>query len=463
MIGVILAGGSGTRLWPQSRGCWPKFLLKFSKHSLLQESILRLASFIPPEKILIITNAEHRFLVQEDAADLKIKLPNENIICEPSPKNTAPAIAVVSRYAFEKLGDEPMIICPSDHLIKDTAKFSKIVNSALPSAQKGYIVVFGISPTRPETGYGYIKFSDKVSQDIYGIEKFVEKPDFRAARDYLRRKNYFWNAGIFLFKPSVMLGELKRYLPELYTAVNSWSCAPAGLKSVFKKIEPESIDYGVLEKTKKIAACKLDVAWDDLGDWNSMSRVYASDNAGNIINGRVVDIGSANTTVIAGPRLIATVGLKNTIVVDTEDALLVCDKTRSQEVKTVVGKISKTGQTEELLYHKKVSRPWGDYTVLEKGKGYKVKIIHVLPGKKLSLQKHKRRSEHWLVVDGTAKIVKDKKFLILKKGQMVEIPSFTTHRLENISKKLLKIIEISRGKYIGEDDIIRIQDDFNRK
>ncbi len=457
MFGVILAGGAGTRLWPRSRAYWPKFLLKFGEYSLLQECFLRLSSFMPSEKILVVANVEHKFLIKENIADLGINYPESNIIVEPLARNTAPAIALASRYIIENCGDEPALFCPSDHLIKDNKKFASVVRTTESAANKNKIVIFGIKPSRPETGYGYIKFGQKIVDGIYTVGKFTEKPSLEKARLYVKNRNFYWNAGLFLFKPSVILEEIKKFIPEVYSGISRRDFLS---KKNYEKIENISIDFGVIEKTKNIVAAKLDIKWDDLGDWNSMGRVYKTDSNGNIFEGKVVDIDSHNITVLGSKRLIATLGLKDIVIVDTEDALLISSKDASQRVKEVVEKIS---EQEESLYHKSVSRPWGDYTVLEKGRGYKVKIIHVLPGKKLSLQKHKRRSEHWLVVDGSAKIVKNDRSFILKKGRLVEIPAFTTHRLENISKKMLKLLEISRGKYIGEDDIIRIADDFNRK
>lgn len=457
MYGVILAGGAGTRLWPRSRAYWPKFLLKFGEHSLLQECFLRLSSFISPEKIFVVANVEHKFLIKENITDLGIKYPEANIIVEPFARNTAPAIALASRYIVENCTDDPVIICPSDHLIKDSRKFAAVVKKSVPAAYKNKIVIFGIKPSRPETGYGYIKFGRKTADGTYTVERFTEKPSVEKARSYIKDKNFYWNAGIFLFKPSVILDEMRKYIPRVYSGILRYDFLS---KENYKKIESISIDIGVMEKTKNIVASKLDVKWDDLGDWNSMERVYAPDSNGNIFEGKVVAVDSRNTTVLGSKRMIAALGLKNLVIVDTEDALLVCDKNESQRVKEVVGKIS---AQEEALYHKNVSRPWGEYMVLEKGKDYKVKVIHVLPRKKLSLQKHKRRSEHWLVVDGTALVTKGSEKIVIKKGQMIEIPVFTTHRLENLSNKTLRLIEISRGKYIGEDDIIRIEDDFNRR
>ena len=460
MYGLILAGGAGTRLWPKSRAYWPKFLLKFGRHSLLQQCYLRLSSFIPKDKIFIVANVEHKFLIKENISDLGVAYPDKNILVEPCSRNTAPAIAFASKYILDNYGDGTIIACPSDHLIKDNKMFSEVVRRSEPFAARGEIVIFGIAPTRPETGYGYIKFGAPLSGGVYKVEKFVEKPSRRIAALYLKSRDYHWNAGIFLFKASSIISEVKMQMPGFHAILSRLEYGhPGAFRKRYGMMPNVSIDYAVIEKTKKIVAARLDIVWDDLGDWNSLTRVYKSDPDGNVFEGKTVDVGSRNVTVVGDKRIIATVGLENLIIIDTEDALLVVNKSEVQNVRDVVAGMK---GKEETLYHKTVLRPWGEYSVLEKGRDYKVKIIHVLPGKKLSLQKHMRRSERWIVVNGVARVVKNKKRIIARKGRLVELPIRTLHRMENAGREILSVIEISRGRYIGEDDIIRIDDDFNR-
>lgn len=465
ITGVILAGGAGTRLWPRSRAHWPKFLIKFGKYSLLGECFKRLESFIPAKNILVVTNTEHKYSVGEDISSINPVWPSNNIIAEPASKNTLPAAVIAAAKSLVAFGDEPMIICPSDHLIGDNAAFAATVRTAAAAARKGFIVLFGIKPARPETGYGYIKPGRRLPgvSRVRMVSKFVEKPPLDAARRIFK-KGYLWNAGIFVVKPSVLLEEIRTHNPSFYSLaaplLDGSGTTDSAIKKVYGRIPSVSIDYGVVEKSDRTAIMPLGVAWDDLGDWTSARRVYGADKLGNVFRGRVESVDTSNTVVMGSKRLVGVVGIKDAVIVDTPDALLVASASASQNVRDLVAKIS---GREEALRHSVVSRPWGEYEVLEDAPGYKVKIIRVLPGKKLSLQKHTRRSEHWLVVDGIARVTNGGSAKIVREGQMTHIPVRAVHRLENVSKKILEVIEISRGRYISEDDIIRIKDDFDRK
>ncbi len=463
MISIILAGGAGTRLWPVSRKYWPKFLIKFNnKHTFLQSTFLRVNKISSIEDIFIIVNKEHRFLVEENIQDLNINFNKENIIAEPEMKNTLPAISVMAKLVLEKYGDEVMGIFPSDHWIKNETKFVQFVKKAVVVAQRGYIVTFGVVASREETGYGYIKVADKLENysNVYKVERFIEKPKIETVKKLLKKKNVFWNSGMFILKPSILFEELKKYQPKMYEIIYNWDLKPSSLKEIYSKIENISIDKGLMEKTDKIVVIPLNIFWDDVGNWSAIERIFVADKNKNVIKARSVDIGSKNITVLGDKRIIATAGLNNLIIVDTEDALLVISKKFVEKVRQIVSMLGEKEET--VLYHKTTLRPWGFYTVLESKPGYKVKLINVLPHKKLSLQKHNKRIEHWFVVSGKAKVICKNKEYILHPGEDIIIPKKTPHRLENPYNKTTELIEISRGRYIAEDDIIRLQDDYKR-
>ena len=461
MISIILAGGAGTRLWPVSRKFWPKFLIKLpnEKYSLLQKTFLRIKKFTDIEKIFIVVNKEHKFLVKENIQDLNIKFPLENILCEPDIKNTLPAITYACSIIKERYPNEIIGVFPSDHFIKEEKKFVSFVKKAKNVAKKGVIVLFGIKPTRVETGYGHIESDVSFDKDSFRIKRFIEKPDFETAKNLTSLENVYWNSGIFIFSLKTFFEELKIYQPDIYKKFEDENFETK-LEKIYSQLPSVPIDKGLIEKTKNVVVIPLDIFWDDLGSWSSFERIYQKDEQGNIILAKNVDVGSKDITVFGDKRLIATCGLENLIIVDTEDALLVLNKNFDQKVKDVVGKIS----DETALYHKTTQRPWGFYTVLKQEKGYKVKLINVLPNKKLSLQKHKKRAEQWFVVKGIAKITCGKKILYLKQGETLRIEKNIPHRLENPSNKnILEIVEVAYGSYLGEDDIIRLEDDFGRK
>jgi len=462
MISIILAGGAGIRLWPLSRKFWPKFLIKlpYEKYTLLQKTFLRVKSFTDVEKIFVVVNKEHKFLVKENIQDLGIKFPIENILAEPEIKNTLPAVTFVCSVIKEKYSSEEIIsVFPSDHFIKDEKKFARFIKKAVNIAKKGPIVLFGIKPTRVETGYGHIETNEKFDEDSFYIKRFIEKPDFETAKSLSVLDNVYWNSGIFVFSLKTFFEELKIYQPEIYKFFLEKNFETK-LEKIYSQLPNIPIDKGLIEKTKNVVVIPLGILWDDLGSWAAIERIYQKDNQGNIILAKNVDIGSKNIIVVGDRRVVATCGLEDVIVVDTEDALLVINKNFDQKVKDIVEKIS----DETVLYHKTVQRPWGFYTVLKQEKGYKVKLINVLPNKKLSLQKHKKRAEQWFVVKGVAKITCNNKVFYLKQNETLRIEKNTPHRLENpSSKNILEIIEVAYGSYLGEDDIIRLEDDFGRK
>lgn len=465
---LILAGGAGSRFWPLSREVEPKqFLMLNGDKSLLQETIERIGPIISADRIFIITNERYKFHVVNQAE--KFSIPEANIILEPKGKNTAPAIGFAAKLISARDPDAVMVVLPADHYVRNKMKIHDTLNAAVNLAAKDYLVTIGIVPDAPHAGYGYIKMNDKISTEgmefpqrtkAYHVDKFVEKPDKKKAKRFLKNKKYLWNSGMFVWKTSVILSEIKKCLPDLYKklALLNSRLNP----EVWGSIKPISIDYGVLEKSKKVAVITAeDLGWNDLGSWASLRKVYAKDMRGNVIHADSIDMGSRDITVFGSNRLIATIGLKDVVVVDTDDALLVCDNDRTEDVKAVVETI-KGNKRQEHTSHKTVKRPWGCYTVLNVGIGFKVKLITIAPYKRLSLQRHKYRSEHWIVVDGEVKITNGNKVYSLKANESTYIPMGGMHRLENLIGMPLKIVEIQCGKYTEEDDIERTDDDFER-
>ncbi len=465
MISIILAGGAGYRLWPLSRKYSPKFLLKFgnSKFSLLQQTFLRVKKFTDINKIFIVVNEEHKFLVKENIQDLDIDFPIENIIPEPELKNTLAAVTLACSIIKNKFGEEQIVgVFPSDHYIEDDKEFTDYVLTAKTLA-KEHIILFGIKPNRPETEYGYI-LVDKVyyetkGKKAYFVKKFIEKPDLKKAKTIFHLNNVFWNGGIFIFTIRTFFSELKIYQKELFEKFEGLKDL-SQLKKIYENISPVSIDKGLIEKTKKILVLPLEIFWDDLGSWLSIERVYKKDAQGNIIlANKYIDMYSQNITVIGDKKLITSYGLKDLIIVDTEDVLFVANKNYLNSIKQIVEKVLKEPTlSDTALYHKTIMRPWGFYTILKQEKKYKIKLINIFPQKKISLQKHKRRTEQWFVVDGIAKIFYKEKIYYLKKGEIFKIEKNMPHKLENPSKKnILEIVEVSYGSYLGEDDIVRLE------
>ena len=461
MYGIILAGGSGSRLWPLSRELYPKQLLNLnSDKSLLQSTFERLEGFMPKENIVSITNTKHTSNVRMQLSELSSKV---NLLSEPVSKNTAPAIALAVKFIMQKSNSDPVIIVvPSDHLIENQDKFLSTVKKGEKLAEAGYIVTFGIKPDYPETGYGYINTSDEL-QDGFKVKEFVEKPDLETAKQYLKAGTYYWNSGIFMFKASTLIQEVEKLAPEIANISNEIDFTKSDEIPFIKfdKMPNISIDYAVMEKSDKIALVKLESDWNDLGSWQSIYDVSQKDKNGNVFVGHVLDKDSKNSFVYSSSKLVATIGLEDTVIVETEDAILACKKDKTQDVKYIYNTLKEQNDNTHLV-HKTVYRPWGFYTVIAQGKGFITKIIHVNPGQKLSLQSHNHRSEHWVVLSGMALVKLDGKDYTLSPGHSVDIPVKAIHSLQNPYDEDLEIIEVQKGEILLEEDIIRYEDMYGR-
>ncbi len=476
MYAVIMAGGSGTRFWPLSREKMPKQLLKIGgEDTLIRETVSRVLPLVRIEDIFIVTNESLADTINYQLST-KFEQPWEgNFILEPEGKNTAPAIGLAALH-LERIDPESiMVVLAADHSIRRSDEFLKLLRNAAEAARQDYLVTFGIKPDRPETGYGYIKAGEKITVesteqsvgDVHRVEAFVEKPDLETAKKYLKDGHYYWNSGMFIWKTKALLNEIEKHQPSLYRGlqdIRNVIGTPKEadvIRDVFKKLEPISIDYAVMEKTERAAVIPADIGWSDVGSWTALDDVSVRDAAGNVISGNVIDIGSRDSIIYADKRLVATIGLKDAVVVDTPDATLVCSKERAQDVKKVVDELKKR-KAEEHLTHRTVFRPWGSYTVLEIGDRYKIKRIVINPGAKLSHQMHNHRSEHWVVVSGTARVTNGDKIYDVHPNESTYIPMSTKHRLENAGKIPVQIIEVQNGEYLEEDDIVRFDDDYKR-
>lgn len=467
---VIMAGGSGTRMWPMSRTAYPKqFLNLNSDSSMLQETIQRLQG-LAESQTTIITNEEHRFLVAEHLRQLGKKA---EILLEPIGRNTAPAIALAAFRAQQRgEGEQLLLVLAADHVIENSAEFRRVVQQALPIARDGKLVTFGIVPDSPATGYGYIR-QGETQAGAFKVDAFVEKPDLKTAQQYVASEQYLWNSGMFLFRADRYLEELKEYRSDIYQACESASKnLSADLdflrinKEAFEACPDESIDYAVMEKTDQAVVLPLDAGWSDVGSWSALWDIKEKDSQGNVYQGSASEGGvihkdSHKNFVVAEEKLVATVGIDNLVIVDTKDALLVADRNRVQEVKDIVSELKKQGRSEHVQ-HREVYRPWGKYDSIDAGERYQVKRITVNPGAKLSLQKHHHRAEHWVVVSGTAKVTNGEKTLLVSENESTYIPVGVVHCLENPGKIPLELIEVQSGSYLGEDDIVRLQDDYGR-
>ena len=455
MFGVILAGGSGSRLWPLSRELYPKQLLNLcAEKSLLQSTFEMLNKFIPASEIISVTNSKHQANVKMQLGDL---CESPVILAEPLSKNTAPAIAICVKYILETSdNDETILVVPSDLLIKENEKFKQTVISAQKYVDEGKIVTFGIKPTYPETGFGYIHSVDNK------VTKFTEKPDNETVLTYLKDENYYWNSGIFMFKVSTIMKELETHCPDIMNILQNIKCSDNKISfTEFDKMPNISIDYALMEKSDSIAMVELQSDWKDLGSWKSIYEVSPKDENNTVFVGHVLDKDSKNSFVYSSSKLVATIGLEDTIVIETEDAILACKKDKTQEVKQIYETLKQQHDGTQKV-HKTVYRPWGFYTVIAEGKGFQTKIIHVNVGQKLSVQSHNHRSEHWVVLSGMAKVVLEGKDHILSPGHSVDIPIKAIHSLQNPFEEDLEIIEVQKGDILSEDDIIRYEDMYGR-
>jgi mannose-1-phosphate guanylyltransferase/mannose-6-phosphate isomerase len=474
IVPVILSGGAGTRLWPLSRELYPKQLLPLvGDRTMLQDTALRLSGLANRNAPLVVCNEAHRFMVAEQLRQSGQEA--SAVILEPVGRNTAPAVAVAALSTMEQGEDHVLLVLPADHVIKNAKALCKAVNDGLGAVEEGALLTFGIVPTAPETGYGYIRRgakqevrSAKPGHEIYPVQEFVEKPALATAEEYLNSGNYYWNSGMFMFKASAYLAELEKHAPEILSASRkAWQGRVSDLDFIrldgeaFAACPSESIDYAVMEKTAQAMVIPLDAGWSDVGSWAALWEVGEADTQGNVCFGDVIDVDCNGSYLHGGSRLVAGVGLQDTVVVETSDAVLVVAKDRVQDVKQVVEHL-KSSEREEHLLHRRVNRPWGAYEGLDSGDGFLVKRITVNPGASLSLQRHKHRAEHWIVVRGIADVTCENVVQTLVANQSFYIPIGQMHRLSNPGETILEIIEVQTGELLSEDDIERFDDVYGR-
>jgi len=467
IIPVILSGGSGTRLWPLSRRQYPKqYLPLVSDNTMLQETILRLKGLDNLADPIIICNTDHRFLVAEQCQQIDIT--NPTILLEPIGRNTAPAIAAAALQAQKISEDSILLVLSADHVIKDVDEFHKAIDIAFKQAQKGRLVTFGIVPTEANTGYGYIKSAINETGGAYQVEEFVEKPDAKTAKSYLEKGNYLWNSGMFMFQANTLIDELTTHSHDIVKSVsNSVKNATKDLdfirleEKAFASSPSDSIDYALMEKSNNVVVVPLDAQWNDIGSWSALYDIGTKDARGNVIQGDVFTEETNNTYINASHHMVATIGVEDLVIVDTPNATLISTKDQAHKVKKIVEQLQQTNRKEHS-FHRKVYRPWGWYDAIEIGINFQVKRLHVNPGAKLSLQKHQKRAEHWVVVSGTATATNGEEVLTLTEGDSTHIPIGTIHGLENKTNEQLEIIEVQSGTYLGEDDIVRFEDIYGR-
>lgn len=463
LLPIIMAGGSGSRLWPLSRVKYPKqFLTVTNEQTMLQQTVTRMHG-LEHRAPFIICNEEHRFLVAEQLRH--INSIHSEILLEPVGRNTAPAIALAAQFSVMKGDDALMLVLAADHVIKDTQAFHQSVLAAIPYAQRGDMVTFGITASTPETGYGYIKIGSTVvvgnENRGFSVDSFVEKPDLDTARQYLESGRYLWNSGMFLFKASIYLAELSKFRPDILDACQSaYDSHFSDLDFIrmstdlFAQIPDESIDFAVMEKTEKAVVVPMNANWSDVGSWSALWDVSNKDEHGNATHGDVLTEMTQNSYIYSQDKLVATVGVENLIIVETKDAVLVADKDKAQDVKSIVNQLKQQNRP-EYQQHQKLYRPWGSNETVSTGARYQVKQVLVKPKEKTALQMHYHRAEHWVVVSGTAKVTKGNETFLLTENQSTYIPVGTTHSVENPGQVPLELIEVRSGSYLEEDDIIR--------
>ena len=467
LIPVILSGGAGTRLWPLSREMFPKQLLALAgERTMLQETVARLAGVAGAAAPIIVCNEAHRFTVAEQIRELGAQA--SGILLEPVGRNTAPAVALAALHAMQQDPAAILIVAPADHVIRDARGFQQAAEVAAGLAKNGKLVTFGIVAHAPETGYGYIRRGEGQGP-AYPVAQFTEKPSLDMAQQFVASGDYYWNSGMFVFKASRYLDELARFAPDILEASRAaYQSAKTDLdfvrvdKAAFEKCRADSIDYAVMEKTHDAVVLPLDAGWSDVGSWASLFDALPADAEGNVLQGDVLVHDTHDCYVHSTSRLVTAVGMDDHIIVETKDAILVAPKERVQDVKELVAKMKKSGRSEPSL-HREVFRPWGSYDSLDSGERFQVKRLSVKPGGVLSLQMHHHRAEHWIVVKGTARITCDEKTFLLSENQSTFIPIGATHRIENPGKVALHIVEVQSGPYLGEDDIVRIEDSYGRQ
>ncbi|OOG54171.1 mannose-1-phosphate guanylyltransferase/mannose-6-phosphate isomerase [Rhodanobacter sp. B05] len=468
LIPVILSGGSGARLWPLSRKNLPKqFLPLAGDLTLFQQTSERARTLPNVASPVVVCSEDHRFLVAEQLQVLGIT--GASILLEPVARNTAPAIALAAMQALSTDPDATLLVLPADHLIGDTGSFTDAVCKALPLAAEGWLVTFGIRPDAPETGFGYIRRGESLSNNGYQVDAFVEKPDRATAETYLQTGAYDWNSGMFLFRASRLLEELAQQAPAIHSAVDAaFKGAHADLdfvridKGAFASVPEDSIDYAVMERTRRAAVVPVSCEWSDIGSWAALWAASEHDGNGNRLEGDVLALDSRNCYVRSSDRrMVALLGVEDLIVVDTPDAVLVASRDHAQDVKKLVEEL-KAANRSEHMFHRKVYRPWGSYDSIDMGERFQVKRITVKPGASLSLQKHHHRAEHWIVVSGTAEVTRDDEIFLVSENQSTYLPLGAVHRLRNPGKVSLELIEVQSGSYLGEDDIVRFEDVYGR-
>ncbi|MFS7308262.1 mannose-1-phosphate guanylyltransferase/mannose-6-phosphate isomerase [Rahnella inusitata] len=462
LLPIIMAGGAGSRLWPLSRALYPKqFLALTSESTMLQETISRLKK-LPHLPAYFICNEEHRFIVAEQLRMRNIS--NGGIFLEPVGRNTAPAITLAALQAEKNESDPLLLILAADHVIKDEAAFLNAVKTAIPHAEEGKLVTFGIVPSYPETGYGYIKQGETIGTSAYKVEDFFEKPDIDRAKEYLESGQYYWNSGMFLFKASKYLSEIKKFRPDIYNACfKALSGQHADLDFIrlddeaFMQCPEESVDYAVMEQTQDAVLVPMDAKWSDVGSWSALWDVNSKDESNNAVRGDVITFNTHDSYIYSQNKLVATVGVENLVIVETKDAILVANKSQVQDVKEIVNKL-KTLNRSEYLQHREVYRPWGSHDAVSEGSRFHVKKVTVNPAQRTATQIHHHRAEHWIVVCGTAKVRRGNETFLVTENESTYIPIGVAHSIENPGRIPLEIIEVRTGTYLSEDDVVRVDD-----